>query len=42
MTTSAKLFRINCSPVEYFVVVTIKMTNIKLELISDALGELIF
>jgi len=42
MTTSAKHFRINCSSVEYFVVVTIKMANIKLELIADSFGVLIF
>lgn len=42
MTISVKRFRINSSSVEYFVVVTIKMTNIKLELIADSFGVLIF
>jgi hypothetical protein len=40
--TSAKIFQINCPSVEYFVLVTIKKTNIKLALIADSFGVLIF
>ena len=41
-TISAKHVHINWSSVEYFVLVTIKMTNIKRELNVDSFGVLIF